>query len=198
MDERPDLAALASARICHDLIGPVGAIGNGVELMMLEAGNPSPELALVAESVAQASARIRFFRIAYGPAGHDLRIARSDVLAALNAPKAGGRLEIEWASADELSRVDARLALLLLQCLETAMPYGGRITIACGEGGLHLQGSGPRMRHDSPWWERLQKKVVPADAEPPEVHFALAIAALQARDHDLAVTLGDDTIRLEL
>lgn len=66
MPNTPDIAALVSARICHDLISPIGAIGNGVELLMLDKAAASPEMDLISESVTQASARIRFFRLAYG------------------------------------------------------------------------------------------------------------------------------------
>ena len=60
MTDQTDLSALLGSRICHDLISPIGAIGNGVELLMMEGGTPSPELVLIAESVAAANARIRF------------------------------------------------------------------------------------------------------------------------------------------
>lgn len=198
MKQEPDLAALIGSRICHDLIGPIGAIGNGVELLMLETGTPSPELALIAESVAQATARIRFFRVAYGAAGSDQRIARSDVVAILDALTAGGRLQVEWTSAGELSRSDARLAFLLFQCLESAMAYGGRVTIEADGHGLRLTGSGPRMKIDSPWWETLREGASPAALPPAEVHFALAAAELRDRGRALSVTLAEDGIRLEL
>jgi histidine phosphotransferase ChpT len=69
MSDQPDLAALIGSRICHDLISPIGAIGNGVELLLMEASGKGPELSLISESVAAANARIRFFRVAFGAAG---------------------------------------------------------------------------------------------------------------------------------
>ena len=91
MTESPDFSALIGSRICHDLVNPIGAIGNGVELMMMDGTAKGPELALIAESVASATARIRFFRIAFGASG-DQRIARSDVLSILSVVSQGGRL----------------------------------------------------------------------------------------------------------
>ncbi len=52
LHDKPDLAALVGSRICHDLISPIGAIGNGVELMMMEGAAKGPEMALITESVA--------------------------------------------------------------------------------------------------------------------------------------------------
>jgi histidine phosphotransferase ChpT len=95
MTERPDLSALIGSRICHDLISPIGAIGNGVELMLMDGGAKSPELALISESVANANARIRFFRIAFGAAGGDTRIARTEVHTVLTEITKGSRLQID-------------------------------------------------------------------------------------------------------
>ena len=75
MQDKPDLAALIASRICHDLISPLGAIGNGVELLAMEPGGTRPEMALISESVANANARIRFFRICFGQASSDQRIS---------------------------------------------------------------------------------------------------------------------------
>ena len=54
-----DLAALVGSRICHDLISPIGAIGNGVELLSLTDGDTGAEMDLINESVQNANARIR-------------------------------------------------------------------------------------------------------------------------------------------
>ena len=50
MPEKPDISALLGSRICHDLISPIGAISNGVELLMLDGLAKGPEMALVADS----------------------------------------------------------------------------------------------------------------------------------------------------
>lgn len=130
MQDRPDLSALIASRICHDLIGPVGAIGNGVELMTMEAGVMTPELALISESAAHAQARIRFFRISFGAASPDQRIARSEVLSVLADLSRGGRITFGWTSEADLARQEVRLVFLLLQCVETALAYGGEVRIA--------------------------------------------------------------------
>ena len=59
-----NLAALIGSRICHDLISPIGAINNGLELLGMTGSSEGPELQLITDSVGSATARIRFFRIA--------------------------------------------------------------------------------------------------------------------------------------
>src|ERR1044072_1689145 len=69
--EALDLAALLCSRVCHDLISPVGAGVNGVEVMEDEAGEqPKPSaIDLTKETARPASARLRFCRIPFGAAG---------------------------------------------------------------------------------------------------------------------------------
>ena len=67
-----ELSQLLGSRLCHDLVSPLGAIGNGVELLEMSPDFPGiaacPELQLIAESVSSARARIQIFRVAFGQA----------------------------------------------------------------------------------------------------------------------------------
>ena len=64
----PDLAALLCSRVCHDIISPVGAINNGLELLD-EGGADEDAMNLIRQSAKNASARLQFARIAFGAAG---------------------------------------------------------------------------------------------------------------------------------
>src|SRR5580765_7568118 len=66
-----DLAALVSSRICHDVINPVAAISNGLEMLAEEPDQAMREAAmdLIRKSAAQASAKLQFARLAFGAAG---------------------------------------------------------------------------------------------------------------------------------
>lgn len=197
MQDKPDLAALIGSRICHDLISPIGAIGNGVELLMMDGAAQTPELALIAESVASANARIRFFRVAYGAAGSDQRIARGEVAGIIADMTRGGRLQVEWISPMELSRREVKLAFLLLQCLETAMAYGGKVRIEKGDGPWTMQAEAPRLKIDPALWEVLTGHQPPSGIGAGQVHFALAPAELQAQGRRLAAELKENTVRLQ-
>ena len=133
---RTDISALIGSRICHDLISPIGAIGNGVELLSLGEGpaNGSPELELISESVENASARIKSFRFAYGSNASHQIIGRQEVLSTLAATARGGRLTYFWNISDDQPRDEVRAVFLGLQCFETALPLGGTIDINRSEG----------------------------------------------------------------
>jgi histidine phosphotransferase ChpT len=197
MQDKPDLAALIGSRICHDLISPIGAIGNGVELLMMDRGAAaSPELALIAESVANANARIRFFRVAFGSAAGDQRIARGEVVSILNDMTRGSRLSVDWQSPSELSRREVKLAFLLLQCLETAMAYGGKARIERGESGWLMQAEAARLKIDPALWEILTERHPPAEIGAAQVHFALVPEELHSQGRRLVAELKETAIKL--
>ena len=53
--QAPNLTELLSSRICHDLVSPLGAIGNGIELLLMTGTESSPEIALISDSIAPVS-----------------------------------------------------------------------------------------------------------------------------------------------
>ena len=167
-----DLAALIGSRICHDLISPLGAIGNGVELLSL-AGKPSEEVALISESVASASARIRFFRVAYGASVQDQHIARNEFLSILQDYQKTSRVRIYCSASETLPRTIAKLILLLVQCFETAMPFGGTITISQEDKRWKVSGCAEKLRATPDLWEMLSATPGNGDIRPADVQFAI-------------------------
>jgi histidine phosphotransferase ChpT len=170
----PDFSALIASRICHDLISPIGAIGNGVELLTMEQGGGTrPEFALIAASVANANARIRLFRIAFGAATGDQRIARNEVLSILTDLGHAGRITYAWTSTGDLSRREIRLVFLLLLCLETVLPYGGRVEVTQSDMGWTIQADAQRTKLDPSLWAMLTDPAAQTPVEAAQVQFAL-------------------------
>ncbi|WP_151719183.1 histidine phosphotransferase family protein [Gemmobacter serpentinus] len=198
MSDRLDLNALIGSRICHDLISPIGAIGNGVELLQMDGAARSPEMTLIAESVAQANARIRLFRIAFGSASSGQRIGRPEVVSILTGLTRGGRLELVWNSPQDLARTEVKLALLLLMCLETALSHGGKIVIERSDTRWTLTATAPRMRVDPALWEVLSNPAAPHDITPAQVHFALLREELARQGRKLVAEIRETEIRLGL
>ncbi len=189
------LAALVGSRICHDLISPIGAIGNGVELMMMDsAGTSGQEMALILESAANANARIRYFRVAFGLCGQDQRIGRGEVQGILNDGAAGGRIKVAWDSPQDLARRDVKLAFLALMCIETALIQGGEVLVEMGDHGWSLAARAPRMRRDAALWDALahpNREGAFTDIAAGQVHFAL-LALEAARQHRSVSISGSD------
>lgn len=190
----PDFAALIGSRICHDLISPLGAIGNGVELLAMTPAKGSPELALIADSVAHANARIRFFRLAFG-AGSGA-VSAAEVRSILADLTRGARITIDWQLADETPRARVKLAFLALLCLETALPRGGAITVRAEGGGLRAEARGARLAADGPVWAAIRGGAQEAEMSAALVQFALLPAEAAAQGGGVALDQAPDSLTL--
>lgn len=192
MTDSPDttpLVSLVGSRIAHDLASPIGAIANGVELLGLTGLDDSPELALIAKSVENASARIKLFRIAFGAASAGQTVSPAEINA-LTAPASDGRkLEIDWRIAGDVARTDAKIAFLALMCLETAMPWGGRAAVSRDGGHLRIAGQADRLNIDTDLWDRLADATMTRNGvAAAQVHFLLLPAEAAAQGRTLQIS----------
>lgn len=197
MPGRAELAGLVGSRICHDLISPLGAIGNGLELVDLGVATGSgAEIELIRDSVEGAGALIRFFRIAFGLAGEGQRVARGEAAAILAGLWRGGRLRVDWRVDDDPPRAEVKLAFLVLMCCEHALPRGGDVTITRSAGGWHIHAETARLRVVPELWARLV--AAPDDdagaIDPREVQFALAAAIADDLGRRLAASTAEGAI----
>ncbi len=188
---RPDLAALIGSRICHDLISPIGAISNGVELMEMTQTDMGPEFELISESVANANARVRLFRIAFGAADPGIEIASAEIVTMLRDYTRPTRLEIRWNIDVKVPRPEAKLALLVLLCLETAMPWGGSIDVDLVDGKWSVTGTAERMKVNSELWEVLAQSNG-YEVAPSEVQFLIVPEVLRESGRQMS-TIFDET-----
>lgn len=195
-DMNTTLAALIGSRICHDLISPIGAINNGLELLSMSSDVAGPEIGLIGESVGNASARIRFFRIAFGAAG-DQMVGPAEVHSILRDLYEGGRLSVVWDVADAVQRTDVRLAFLAVLCAETAMPYGGQITVVVENGTWKLNGAADRINLEPTLWEMLSAAGTRTDLRPSHVQFALLPLIAQDAGRRVTCQADDTTLTVE-
>ncbi|SFA51119.1 histidine phosphotransferase ChpT [Paracoccus halophilus] len=190
------LAALVSSRLCHDLVSPLGAIGNGLELLELSGDFPgiakSGEMMLIAESVEVARARVRWFRVAFGHAAPDQRLSGAELQALLADVEKGGRIRIRLDAEGDLPRIEARLILLALMCLESAMPWGGSVLICRGASGWRLVAEASRTKLDPALWSWLDtepdRRPAPGSAE---VQFPLLSSFARAAERRLTWELDE-------
>ncbi|MDO5633222.1 MAG: histidine phosphotransferase family protein [Paracoccus sp. (in: a-proteobacteria)] len=173
-----DLSAMVGSRLCHDLVSPLGAIGNGLELLQMSGEFPgigkSPEVQLIAESVDAARARIQAFRMAFGAAPADQRVSLPDLTRLLDGMSRQGRVRITLEAEGDLPRIEGRMVLLAIMCFESAMPWGGRVLAVRAGQRWRLVADADRMKPDSVLWSWLSGDTgsLPLPA-PSEVQFPL-------------------------
>ncbi|MFP5508503.1 MAG: histidine phosphotransferase family protein [Paracoccaceae bacterium] len=191
-----NLATLIGSRICHDLISPIGAITNGLELMQMSGAALTPEVALISDSVENANARIRFFRVAYGMATASQSMGRAEIVSILKAVAQGARVSFHWGPLEDLPRTEVRLAFLALQCFETAMPYGGRITLT-REGQLWaISCTADKLRQTPELWAHLDGDGTGIEVSPAEVQFALLPVLLAEAERRVSLRITENDILL--
>ncbi len=152
-----DLASLLCSRLCHDLLSPVGALNNGLELM---ADEPDPEmrercLELLTESARASANKLKFFRIAFGAGGgYGAMIDTQESKNALEGLFGGDKpVELGWmVEADTLPKEATKLLLNLALIAGDALVRGGRLDVGVEDSGgaleMVIRAEGPRILLD--------------------------------------------------
>src|SRR6478735_15658 len=168
-----ELAALLCSRVCHDLISPVGAIVNGLEVLD---DNPKPEdrdfaLDLIRKSAKTASARLQFCRLAFGAAGSaGAQIDLGDAQTMARGHIEDGKITITW-NLPRLLLPKNRVKLLLnmLIIAQQTIPRGGTLTIdPVGEGeamSFRITAAGVNARVPQPVVDSLASLATPPAAD---------------------------------
>ena len=172
--DRQKLADLIGSRLCHDLSNPLGAIGNGVELLDLTGAAQGPEMDLIRDAVGDALARVRFFRLAFGYAGPDHMTSAREARTTLEALYRGARINPVWKPQDDMPRRQVKLAYLMMLCAETALPMGGEVTLSMEPGGQWSLGArADRVAVEEALWSvlRFGPGAMARSLKPSEVQF---------------------------
>ena len=127
---------LLCSRLCHDLISPVMAINNGMELMAEDSGNMADDIRdLLTMSAGSAAAKLQFYRIAYGLGGQNAApVGLAEAGRLTRGLVEDGKITIEWpengeASSVELTREATKLLMNLVLLGIEALPRGGTVKV---------------------------------------------------------------------
>ena len=154
-----DLASLLCSRLCHDLMSPVGALNNGLELLADEQDPDMRErcMELLAESARTTANKLKFFRLAFGAGGgFGEAIDTGEAKSALEGLLSTSKVELGWMSAqDKLSKGATKLLLNLALIAGDSLVRGGRLDVGVESGGgveggteIVIRAEGPRIALD--------------------------------------------------
>ena len=170
-----DLASLLCSRLCHDLMSPVGALNNGIELLADETDPEMREkcLELLADSARASANKLKFFRLAFGAAGGFAEdIDTHEAEAALEGMFGSERrIELGWVVTDDkLPKGAVKLLLNLALLAGDALVRGGRLDVGAetrdGQIELAVRGEGPRILLDPALREMLGRGSSGGTVEP--------------------------------
>ncbi len=173
-DNDVDLSALLCSRLCHDLLSPVGAMNNGLELL---ADEHDPEMRkrcmdLLAESAKSAADKLKFFRLAFGAAGGfgaDVDPAEARAVAE-PLVTAGNKTELIWAvPASLMPKRAVKIMLNLVLIANDVLVRGGKLHVGAelreGEQEIVIRAEGMRVIFDQTVRDTLEGKLTAAQID---------------------------------
>ncbi len=197
MDLKTDLrvAELLASRLCHDLVGPIGAIGNGLELLSDdEFGMADDAMQLTTKSARQASNILQFFRLAYGMAGARVGPDYTPIRDLSAALLETSRTQLDWtavAAPEGAPDGIAKLVLNMIALGQEALPRGGTLTVGISRGPRGIdcmvtaKGQDAHLRPES--LAGLQDDVDLGELSPRGVHGYFTRLVARRLGSDLAV-----------
>jgi len=131
---------LLMSHLCHELVSPIGAINNGIEMLEDFEGNELTQeaVALIDQSGKAAAAKLRFYRMAYGSAGMAADLGLGQCAAAATELLASdARVSLTWPAGEpiRLALGGPQLVLNLVVLAAGALPRGGKVEVAIAAGG---------------------------------------------------------------
>jgi histidine phosphotransferase ChpT len=200
-----DLSALLCSRVCHDVISPVGAIVNGLEVLAEEKDADMRDFAmeLINKSAKSASARLQFARIAFGAAGSaGSAIDTGDAESVAKNFFGDDKVKLIWTGTRMfMPKNRVKLLLNLLVIAAGCIPRGGIIDCVI-EGdadhpvfSIRAEGKSPRIAHGLEASLAGQPENDTVDAHGVQPFYTGLIA--RASDMSVTMTAGEESIRIE-
>ncbi len=194
-----DLASLIGSRICHDLISPIGAISNGLEVLSTSDDEEMRQVALelVGNSARQAARKLAFARLAFGAAGSmgaeislgDAQDLATDLLAE------DRRVKLNWqAPRENRPKPVVKLLLNLLLIGIGCIPRGGEISVETQGDALLITARGPRAALPEKTANVLTGTTPPSAIDAHTVQPYLTLLLLQECGHGLDIDQGEDEV----
>ncbi|MDE0933694.1 MAG: histidine phosphotransferase family protein [Novosphingopyxis baekryungensis] len=185
-DDQVDLAALLCSRLCHDLLSPVGAMNNGLELLADET-DPAMRarcIDLLNESAAAAANKLKFFRLAFGAAGgFGPTVDPTDARAVAQGLVEDARTKLVWDVPEgPLPKAAVKILLNMVLIAREALVRGGTLAVGAesrdGETEIVVRAEGPKLVLDAQVRAALEGGLDPAqiDSRTAAAHMVQTLA----------------------
>ena len=201
------IAELLCSRICHELVAGVAAINNGVELVSeIDPSMSEEAMSLIGSSAKQASARVQYYRMAYGFAGYDALTSLGAVTALIGGlVENESRYALEGGSADGTAplqpgwgKVLLNMSVLAMECLPKGGAVAPAVTAANGATLLSVTGRGEEARVPDRYRGVLDGAVAPDEVSALNVHAYYTAALAESAGEGLRVEIGDGRASLSV
>lgn len=198
-----DLAALLCSRVCHDVISPVGAIANGLELMddsETDAEMKKTAFEMVKSSARTATAKLKFCRIAFGASGS--AGAQIDMGEAGDVAKGfvgDDKVTLQWnVPRENRPKQEVKLLLNMLLMALTGIPRGGLVTVAVDGRNFSVRAKGERAKINEALQGALDgtAELAGLDARLVQPYYSRILAEASALKLSMQMA-GEDTVEVK-
>lgn len=201
--ESLELASLLCSRLCHDLLSPVGALSNGLELMAEE---ESPEMRqrcfeLLEQSARISAAKLKFFRLAFGAAGGFGDMVPAEEPRGLIHDLLGeqGRVALNWGVADtELHKPAVKVLLNFALIGIAALPRGGTLDVGAelreGASEIVVRATGQKVAFDAAIGRALDGSIAPDELTSRTAPAYMLHLMAQGAGGGIRYALGEDAL----
>ncbi len=184
------LSSLIVSRMTHDLANPLGAIGNGIELLEMT-DVTGPEIALLKEATQVAQARLRLFRIAFG----------ANVPASTDLPQ----LLVDWHSVDktkvtivgDATTQQLKPLLLLLMVASSCLPRGGDVSVQSTPEKFCVSCQANRIL-EHPSLVKITDPLDPIEVDPNQIHFDLLAQYISDHGANARVEVDENNLKIQI
>lgn len=164
------LANLVASRICHDLINPIGATHNGIELLSLDPNVPKGlEFDLIAASLDDAKARVEFCRMVFGASAQDMTVNTTTFRGLMSKIFDQKRYTMTWDMPNTIDRAMAKRLGLSMLCIEQQMPRGADVTLSAH----YIIAKAVQGRDILPQWDHVTNAQASPELQGHDVQFAV-------------------------
>lgn len=194
------ITELLCSHLCHELISPVTAVNNGLELIGAGDGGLETEaIDLMRHSAAEASKRLQFYRLAYGQAaGFDAARGLTEARDLSKGLLAGSKIALSWSDSgvigSQVGKPGVKLLLNLVALAREALPRGGTIAVALSgapDFACTVAASGAGARLTPEIQAAMDKSVAVEGLTPRTIHAFLVAVIARRLSAGLAVESGD-------
>ncbi len=198
-----DLAALLCSRVCHDVISPIGAIVNGLEVLDDDDDETMRDIAmdLIRKSARRGSIKLQFCRIAFGAAGS--ASSQLDLVEAGELAKnffAEEKIMLEWNMPREMrEKNQVKLLLNLAMMAATTLPRGGRISVNVNGGAftVHCTGDVAKVPEKTSSFMADPSNLDDMDSRLVQVYYTMRLAQVGGYSLAIAQDGADITIKAD-
>lgn len=205
MTNSTKIAEMLCTKFCHDIIGPVGAVSNGIEFLLEELPDLQSQAAdLISASSKEAISRLQFYRQAYGQNSADSYVSLTETKELSEGYFSHGKVELNWddeytdLSGVNITSIQKKIILNLLIIAAGSLMKGGKVSFEVSETSATISAEGETIKLDESIEACLLGKGDPENPDPRTIQPIYTWQLLQKSGNQISINKSDTSLTLKI